>query len=311
MNKQPILSICIPIYNRLSYLDKMLARFLEDKDLFHEKIELFVSDNCSQDDLAACCEKYRQQGLKMDYHRNDENLGPDRNFELCFYHAKGQYTWLLGSDDIPVCGFVRKMLCCLDNHDYGLFHLSMKKLPKVLTAYNDNNEMAVAVRYYITFMSANIIRTDSLHDIEINHYRNTNLIQVPVFLNACLTAKENAIYADGYPFEKGSDGRNNGGYHLFRVFISNLFGIYEVFVKKGLLSAESFCKIKEIEFKEFLVNWILNLLVFKSNHNFETIGSWRILWKYYGRSPYAYWGLFKGMMSSVVVYLKLRINRWV
>ena len=38
MSDTPILSICIPIYNRLSYLEKMLSRFFEDKDLFDEEI---------------------------------------------------------------------------------------------------------------------------------------------------------------------------------------------------------------------------------------------------------------------------------
>ncbi len=33
-NNQPLLSICIPIYNRLSYLEKMLSRFLEERKTF-------------------------------------------------------------------------------------------------------------------------------------------------------------------------------------------------------------------------------------------------------------------------------------
>lgn len=311
MNKQPVLSICVPIYNRLSYLERMLSRFMEDKDLFGDKVHLFISDNCSRDNLTGCCEKYQCEGLLFEYNRNDDNLGADRNFEICFQHSQGRYTWLLGSDDIPVSGFIRKIISCLECHEYGLFHLGMKKMHTSLTEYNDNNEMAVAVNYWITFMSANIIRTEILYDLDIMKYRNTNLIQVPVFLYACLLSEKNAIYYDGHPFEKGTDSRNNGGYHLFRVFISNLFRIYEMFVKKGLLSEESFYKIKKIEFKEFLVNWILSLLIFKSNHSFETTGSWHILWKYYGRSPYAYWSLFKGMMSSGMIFLKLHVNKWV
>ena len=46
-NKQPLLSLCIPIYNRLEYLKRMLERFLEDKILFEETIDLLISDNCS------------------------------------------------------------------------------------------------------------------------------------------------------------------------------------------------------------------------------------------------------------------------
>ena len=39
-NNSPILFLCIPIYNRLEYLEKMLERFLEDKDLFQKYIYL-------------------------------------------------------------------------------------------------------------------------------------------------------------------------------------------------------------------------------------------------------------------------------
>lgn len=40
-NNSPILFLCIPIYNRLEYLEKMLERFLEDKDLFQKYIYLY------------------------------------------------------------------------------------------------------------------------------------------------------------------------------------------------------------------------------------------------------------------------------
>lgn len=104
-NNQPLLSICIPIYNRLSYLEKMLSRFLEDKDLFQTEIDLMISDNASQDDLKSCIDKYEKLGLNIRYNRNETNLGPDGNFLYCFNHVSGRYCWLLGSDDIPVEGF--------------------------------------------------------------------------------------------------------------------------------------------------------------------------------------------------------------
>ena len=74
---QPLLSLCIPIYYRQAYQERQLARMSEDKDLFEEKIRLFISDNCLTDDLQTCCEKYQQKGLKLICHRNETNLGPD------------------------------------------------------------------------------------------------------------------------------------------------------------------------------------------------------------------------------------------
>ncbi|MBR4625234.1 MAG: glycosyltransferase family 2 protein [Alphaproteobacteria bacterium] len=106
----PLLSLCIPIYNRLPYLERQLKRMIEDKDLFKEKIQLIISDNCSSDDLLSCCEKYKSQGLNLHYHRNETNIGPDGNFDWCFHNAGGKYVWLLGSDDIPEKGILSQIV---------------------------------------------------------------------------------------------------------------------------------------------------------------------------------------------------------
>lgn len=286
---QPILSLCIPIYNRENFLDKMLARFLEDKDLFENKIALYISDNCSQDNLGACCAVYQKQGLNISYHRNKENIGPDANFEQCFRHATGKYVWLLGSDDIPVRGFLRSLLSYLEgSDDYGLVHLSMQKKEKAFTCYHSSDEMAVAVNYWITFMSANIIYTASYEGLDLSAYRSSNMIQVPVYLNACLSHQQNAILYSEDLFEKETDNANNGGYNFFRVFVTNLFSIYQSFVNKGSLSASAFESIKKIEYKTLLTPYIVFLLLFKRNRNFDTTNSWKILYHHYGRYLYAY-----------------------
>lgn len=288
MSNLPILSICIPIYNRIDYLHRMLSRFLEDKELFINDIHLFIADNCSQDDLRSCCSQYQTMGLNMSYHRNEENIGPDRNFELCFHSGKGQYTWLLGSDDIPVRGFLKKLLAQLKQNDYGLFHLSMKPRKEELTEYHQSDEMAVAVNYWVTFMSANIIKTDTISNVDFSDYRQSNMIQVPAYLNACTGSGVSAISYLGHPFEAETDAGNNGGYNLFKVFVTNLFGIYESFIKRGLLSETAFDEIKRIEFKEFLSGYIVRLLILRRNKSFDTDGGWSILRKNYGHSLYVY-----------------------
>lgn len=40
IEKKPVLSLCIPIYNRIAYLERQLTRFLEDKQLFEEQVQL-------------------------------------------------------------------------------------------------------------------------------------------------------------------------------------------------------------------------------------------------------------------------------
>lgn len=301
---EPILSLCIPIYNREVFLNKMLSRFLEDKDLFENQISLYISDNCSQDNLGACCLAYQEQGLHIDYHRNDENIGPDANFEQCFRHATGKYVWLLGSDDIPVRGFLRLLVSYLERgDDYGLVHLSMQQMPKECTCYHTSDEMAVAVNYWITFMSANIIRTESLQTLDLSDYRHSNMIQVPAYLNACCSYQDNVILYQPRFFEKESDSANNGGYNIYQVFVTNLYGIYESFVNKGLLSIQAFDKIKKIEYRQFLCGFIVEQLILCKKSNYNTEGGWQKLRKYYATKPYAYYDVLIALMKRGVLSL--------
>lgn len=320
--KQPLLSICIPIYNRIAFLERQLERMLEDRFLFEEQIQLIISDNCSTDNLQSCCEKYQALGLALKYHRQVTNIGPDGNFEWCFYHADGKYVWLLGSDDILVRGVLKKLVMYLADDEYGLVHLSMNKQLHELTVFQSPNDMAVAVNYWITYMSANIIRTASLVKVVLSEYKDSFLIQVPAYLNACCSYQRNALICFPLYFEKDADNANNGGYNLFQVFVANLYGIFEMFVNRGLLSQESFEKVIEVEYKGFLSRYIINLLIFRRYKNFNTEGALKILWKYYGKKAYAYyypvyffikqsaWHIIHFLLISIGVLTRCDCIKW-
>lgn len=287
-NKQPLLSLCIPIYNRLEYLKRMLERFLEDKILFEETIDLLISDNCSTDDLESCVNEFKSKGLKITYNRNQKNLGPDRNFLYCFNHAKGKYCWLLGSDDIPVKGFLNSLITVLQGKEYGLVHLNHHSDGlSQLFEYSDNQKMVENIAHWITFMSSNIINTKNIAFINSNQYMDTYLIQVPYYLYSCLNSPVNAIYKYSC-FEKDDDSANNGSYNLFQVFVQNLFDVYERFYQQKMLSRKVIENIKRNEYEHFLFPFIKDLLVLKKKSNFDKKHAWHILFRCYGLKWYFY-----------------------
>lgn len=287
-NKQPLLSLCIPIYNRLEYLKRMLERFLEDKILFEETIDLLISDNCSTDDLESCVNEFKSKGLKITYNRNQKNLGPDRNFLYCFNHAKGKYCWLLGSDDIPVKGFLNSLVTVLQGKEYGLVHLNHHSDGlSQLFEYSDNQKMVENIAHWITFMSSNIINTKNIAFINSNQYMDTYLIQVPYYLYSCLNSPVNAIYKYSC-FEKDDDSANNGSYNLFQVFVQNLFDVYERFYQQKMLSRKVIENIKRNEYEHFLFPFIKDLLVLKKKSNFDKKHAWHILFRCYGLKWYFY-----------------------
>lgn len=287
-NKQPLLSLCIPIYNRLEYLKRMLERFLEDKILFEETIDLLISDNCSTDDLESCVNEFKSKELKITYNRNQKNLGPDGNFLYCFNHAKGKYCWLLGSDDIPVKGFLNSLVTVLQGKEYGLVHLNHHSDGlSQLFEYSDNQKMVENIAHWITFMSSNIINTKNIAFINSNQYMDTYLIQVPYYLYSCLNSPVNAIYKYSC-FEKDDDSANNGSYNLFQVFVQNLFDVYERFYQQKMLSRKVIENIKRNEYEHFLFPFIKDLLVLKKKSNFDKKHAWHILFRCYGLKWYFY-----------------------
>ena len=54
---KPLLSICIPTYNRSGYLEQCLESIVHQERF--DEIEVIISDNCSTDDTEAVCKKYK------------------------------------------------------------------------------------------------------------------------------------------------------------------------------------------------------------------------------------------------------------
>jgi len=288
MDFRPLLSICIPIYNRLSFLQVMLERFMEDKELFEKEIELVISDNCSKEDLFSCVESFKKRGLPINYHRQESNLGPDGNFNYCFQQAHGRYMWLLGSDDIPLSGIIQDLVNHLRGKEFGLFHFNKSRYGKIIyKEYTDNNNILVDINVQITFMSANIISTDRLRQLDLLKYAGTNLIQVPAFMDACLSNSNNAVYKIPEIFEPLADDEHTGDYDLFGVMVKNLFAICQDFVDDGRFRKEEFENFKKAE-SEWVSFMIIVFVFLHKSNNYKLDGAWENISHFYGKKPYFY-----------------------
>ncbi len=109
LQPRPLLSICITTYNRAEWLAlslKNLARLVPNP---HAEIEIVVCDNTSTDHTPKVVEPYL---LRPDfrYHRNPENIGMLGNLRATAHHARGQYIWILGDDDVVEPGSIERVL---------------------------------------------------------------------------------------------------------------------------------------------------------------------------------------------------------
>jgi glycosyltransferase involved in cell wall biosynthesis len=114
----PLVSVCIPTYNRSALLRQALDSVLQQT---LTNIEIIVADNASPDDTQALIASYRDS--RIHYIRNAKNVGHRENCNLGMRLTTGKYIAILPDDDIMLPeNLRRKMEVLEDNRHVGLVH---------------------------------------------------------------------------------------------------------------------------------------------------------------------------------------------
>ncbi len=317
MENKPLLSICIPTYNRAAILEVTLRLLvtqiadLEDKGL----VSLYISDNASTDETKTVIQGFIEEGAPIEYSCNEINIGPDKNFLKCFQTAKGKYTWLIGDDDPVSDRAIPYLLNIMQNEDLGLIHLSTSSLHgKGYKVYNNINNFLVGVSYWITFISANIFRSEDVIKVKVDdELLQSYLVQIPFFLTSATSHNKCAII-----YDKLLDTplyNSNGGYNFFKIFVDNQFNLWQLFVDKGTITTKCLDIVKKDTCKRFVSFHIAELLILrrqlrKKNEKkglkggYDVNNAWAILFKWYGKHFYFYFYILKALVISVKRIIK-------
>ncbi len=100
---EPLVSICLPVYNDGRFLGKCLDSLLAQR---YRRIEIIASDNASTDDTADILGKVADPRLRR--FRNDENIGPFPNWNRCIGEASGEFVAVYHADDVYDPGIVEE-----------------------------------------------------------------------------------------------------------------------------------------------------------------------------------------------------------
>ena len=287
-NKQPLLSICIPTYNRAEVLDgnlKALYKQIEGKDL---SLELIVSDNCSIDDTPGVVKKHIDLGMSINYIRNNVNLGMDGNFAKCYRKANGKYILVLGDDDYLLEGMLEKLLSYLEKGDYGLVHLKTNSQSDISEEVFADSELFLQnVSFWITYITSNIVNAKYIKEYNFEEYFGTYLTIMPLYLTAAIENDNNLIINERI-FSDGIASNSNGGYNFFEVFLVNYLNLWRIFEEGGRISTRLYKWIKHDILKHFLIPNAYALLIKKEKNNYKLENSWQNIMKFYSCSPYFY-----------------------
>lgn len=111
---KPLLSICIPTYNRSWYLKNCLNSIICQHEFRTGSVEIIISDNASTDDTQFVVQEYTKIYNNIKYFKNPNNIC-DQNFPLALSRGNGVFrklsndTFLYAPNSLSyLCDLVRK-----------------------------------------------------------------------------------------------------------------------------------------------------------------------------------------------------------
>lgn len=114
MNNYRKVSILIPVFNREKIIKKTIISALSQT---YENIEIIIVDNNSTDNTYNICKEYEKKDHRVKVYKNNENMGPVRNWKECLRHATGDYIKFLWSDDWIENNFIEKTISFLEDKE--------------------------------------------------------------------------------------------------------------------------------------------------------------------------------------------------
>lgn len=292
----PILSICIPTYNRADFLDNSLQSIV-CQDVFQKtnEVEIIISDNCSSDNTQKIANKYMAlYPDKIFYNRNQNNIN-DKNFGLVLSLGKGEFLKLCNDSLIFLPNSLMSMLEFIKRNKAKkpvLFFPNNKKQKEQNISTLD--DFVKVVSFTSTWIGAfGLWKQDIFFLQDWEKYSNSKLAQTYVLFKM-IAQKKSVSIAEGI-FCNLYKPSISGNYNLCEVFIKNYLSSYTEYLQNKTLSHKIYEKEKWNVLKKHILPRQFNI-----KHKF--IYDKSDFWKYtkpYHNSLKFYWLLIRAIIKKI------------
>ncbi len=113
MSEQPLVSICIPVYNGEKFIKETLDCAINQS---YQNIEIIITDNCSTDSTPDIIKSINDS--RITYYKNESNIGAFANMNKVLGLANGKYVKLLCADDIIYKYCIKEQVSVFENPDF-------------------------------------------------------------------------------------------------------------------------------------------------------------------------------------------------
>lgn len=288
-DNQPLLSICIPTYNRADILNDTLISLTQDPD-FSDKVEVVISDNCSTDNTETIVNEFIKRFDNIIYSKNLENV-KDANFFKVLSLGKGKYLKLINDTIKFNNGMLKFILDKIKEDDScqnQLFFYQNTYWNCDTQLWCENvNDFVYNASFLSTWIANFGIWKDKLTELkDVDRSVSLMLVQVDWSLQLSSSQKVLIYYRD---FFEVTSLKKKGGYNIFKVFIENYLMLLSNYIGTKQLQKKVFRNEKRRLYNFFVLPWLYKL-VLKGNKQyfFDTQKMFPIILKYFWYCPYIY-----------------------
>lgn len=284
MNERPILSICIPTYNRAEYLQRVLKGICDQ--VSSTKVEVVISDNCSTDTTAWVVEEFRRKySGPVIYNRNERNVY-DGNFKIALSLATGEYLKLHNDTATLQQGAIDRMLRLIDEaKTEGRLPYFTDGLCSTKRCMVDNvDEFIQKTSYCNTWIAAFGIWREMRERVfkVMASSVDSKLTQSYALLDCVKTGTKLLVCGD--KLWKVMPVQKKGGYNVAEVFGNNYIKLLKEYVATGDLSIRTYRRELRSLCK-FINHYYFDL---KHEFAFEKTGYMKWMLPFYWSKPYFY-----------------------
>jgi glycosyltransferase involved in cell wall biosynthesis len=230
MKTRPLLSINIPTYNRVSYLEAALEVLLPQ---LTDEVEINVSDNNSTD---ATWDYLGSLAGRVNRVRAPVGTNANYNILSCVSIGTGEYTWVHCDDDIAVLNAAENIVRAIKEfhnppalsfewHGYDT-NMSGFINHRVTARWKrcDRDEFLRTISYKFTFASAIVIKRGCADVEYIKEHSPIDLIPANIMLSTVGKYNDAVVSEDRLLAARG----NPGGYDALTIFSKDIFRLFRM-----------------------------------------------------------------------------------
>lgn len=309
---KPLLSICIPTYNRSKYLKKSIESIICQQEFLDGKVEIIISDNASQDDTQSVVKAYTERYRNIFYYRNNENVR-DMNYPIVLSEGHGILRRLCNDTLVfrpgALAGMCKVIEANKEKKPYICWANRVCKHKQDLL-FTDFRGYVRTISFYITSIAFFSLWEDECADIQ-NDTEGCELLLWQVRKGLELVYAKNSVlicnmcFSDTQAVEK-----KNISYGLYKVFFENYFLLLGPYFHNHALTDEDREYLEEDLLFHFFADWCSRWELQDKNLLYsQTENLKKSIWEHYEGKPY--WARFRRYYAYILCKKKVKqaLNR--